>query len=117
MVKKIAYILAILLFVSNYEICNFFYYNEEIKNVSKWWDLKSNIYAVILSLVFYASLINTKGIIRLILDIGFGFCIANLIDKIFFNVLVFNEKDILMIIITVCIAVINYLNNYNAKHP
>lgn len=110
-VKNTAYILAILLFVSNYQICDYFYYNEDVKDLSKWWGLKSNIYAVVLTLVFYASLINTKGITRLILDIGFGLCIANVIDKVFFNVLEFNEKDIIVIGLTLIISYNDYLNN------
>ena len=114
--KKLGYILAIILFVSNYEICNFFYYNEDIKDVSKWWGLKSNIYAVILSIVFYTSAINTKGILRLILDIGFGFCLSNVIDKVFFNVLDFNYKDIIMIILTLCISLYRYLGDYGTPN-
>ena len=111
MVKNTSYILALILFISNYEICNFFYYNEEVKDISKWWGLKSNVYAVILAITFYGSLIGTKGLTRLILDVCFGLCIANVADKVFFNVLEFNEKDIIMIIITVCLSVLDYLNN------
>ena len=107
-VKKYLYILAILLFVLNYQICDFFYYNDEIKDIKKWWGLKSNIYAVILMIVFYASLIDTKKWLKLILNIGLGFTISNVIDKVFFNVLVFTYNDILMIILTFCFAFLQY---------
>ena len=117
-VKSIAYILAILMFCFNYNICNYFYYNDEIKDISKWWDLKSNMYAIIMTLVFYAiimmlifyaSLLNTKGILKVILNIGLGLCLSNVIDKLFFNVINFQFNDVLMIIITICFSFYNYL--------
>ena len=111
MVKKSLYILAILLFSFNYNICNFFYYNNEVKDLYKWWDLKSNIYAVIMALMFYASSIGEKGKLKFILNIGIGFTISNVIDKVYFNVLVFNENDIIMIILTVCFAVLGFLKD------
>ena len=110
-VKKMLFIISIILFVSSYKICDFFYYNDDVKDLNKWWDLKSNIYAVIMSLIFYASSIKSKGFLKFILNIGVGFAISNVIDKIFFNVLVFNENDIIMIILTVCFSVLNYLKD------
>jgi hypothetical protein len=107
-VKKLLYISAILLFCFNYQICDFFYYNDEIKDIKKWWGLKSNIYAVILMIVFYASLIDAKKWLKLILNIGLGFAISNVIDKVFFNVLVFTYNDVLMIILTFCFAFLQY---------
>mgnify|MGYP000754832601 CR=1 FL=1 len=104
-VKNIVYILAILLFVSSYSICDFFYYNDEIKDVQKWWGLKSNIYAVIMMLVFYGSLLKNNKFTRLIINIGLGLCVSNVIDKVFFNVLEFTYNDIIMIIVTVCLSV------------
>ena len=85
-VKISLYTIALILFVSNYTICDFFYYNEEIKDIKKWWALRSNICAVIIMLVFYASLIGTKGVLRLILSI--------------------------MILLTICISLYDYLNTY-----
>tara|TARA_R110000851_G_scaffold192583_1_gene343314 strand:- start:373 stop:732 length:360 start_codon:yes stop_codon:yes gene_type:complete len=115
-VKNLLYLLAIVLFLSNYQICDYFYYNDEIKDLKKWWGLRSNITATIIMLVFYASLINTKGVTRLILSICVGLCVSNVIDKVFFNVLYFNYKDIIMIILTICIATYNYLNNYERPY-
>ena len=115
-VKKITYLIAIILFVSNYYICDFFYYNDEVKDIQKWWGLRSNITSIIIMLVFYASLINTKGVLKLILSIGFGFCFSNVIDKVFFNVLDFNYNDVIMIIITLCISIYKYLDTYERPH-
>ena len=111
-VKISLYIIAILLFVTDYQICDFFYYSEEIKDIKKWWGLRSNIYAVIIMLVFYASLIGTKGALRLILSIGVGLCISNVIDKVYFNVLDFTYTDVIMITLTICISLYDYLNTY-----
>ena len=111
MVKKLLYILAILLFVLNYQICDYFYYNEEIKDIKKWWDLKSNIYAVIMVFVFYSSILGAKGKLRFILSLGVGFCISNVIDKVFFNVLEFRYNDIFMIVLTICASLLDYLQN------
>ena len=113
--KVCIYLIAIILFVSSYQICDFFYFNNEIKDIKKWWVLRSNIYAIIMMLIFYASLINTKGVLKLILSIGFGFCFSNVIDKVFFNVLDFNYKDIIMIILTICISLYNYLDERSNK--
>ena len=110
-VKNILYILAILLFIFNYQICDYFYYNNIVKDLPKWWGLKSNIYAIIMMLVFYASLIKTKGFLRLILSIGLGLCASNVIDKCFFNVLEFRFNDIIMIIITICLSIVDFLKN------
>lgn len=111
-VKIILYILAILLFCFNYQICDFFYYNDEVKDLKKWWGLKSNIYAIILALVFYASLINTKGLLKFVLNVGIGLAISNVIDKVFFNVLEFRYNDVIMIILTLCFAGLEYLKEF-----
>ena len=115
MVRNICYILACILFFSNYQICDYFYYNEEVKDISKWWGLKSNIYAVIMLLIFYGSIRHTKGYTRLILSIGLGLCFSNVIDKIFFNVLEFRYNDIIMIVLTVGYSVLDFLNKRKSE--
>lgn len=111
-VKITLYILALILFVLNYQICDYFYYNDEIKDIKKWWGLKSNIYAIIMMLVFLASKINTKGILKFILNIGIGLCISNVIDKVFFNVLVFTESDFYMIALTFLFSLYDYIKDF-----
>lgn len=115
-VKILLYVLAILLFCFNYQICDYFYYNDNVKDLKKWWGLKSNIYAVIMGIIFYASSINTKGILRLVLNIGIGLTVSNVIDKVLFNVLVFTYNDIIMIILTLCFSFINYFKNKKNAH-
>ena len=113
--KVYLYLIAIILFISSYQICDFFYYNDDVKNIQKWWGLRSIIYAIVMMLIFYASLISTKGVLKLILSIGFGFCFSNVIDKVFFNVLDFNYNDVIMIIITLCISLYKYLDERSNK--
>ena len=110
-VKTILFIFCIFLICFNYLICDFFYYNEQIKDIKKWWDLKTIIYSVVMMILFYASRINTKGLLKFVLSVGFGFCISNVIDKVFFNVLEFRYNDIIMIILTFCFATLDYLKN------
>ena len=113
MVKKILYIIAIFLFCFNYKICDLFYYNDDIKDIKLWWGLKARIYDVVIFLVFWASLIDTKKWLKFILSLAVGLSLSSLIDKIYFDVFEFNQNDIVMIIITVCFSVLSYLKDKN----
>ena len=103
-VKILLIILAVSLFIGNYHICNYFYPGNSQIDINNWWDLKSNVYAVIIAIVFFSAQIGTKGLLRFILSIGVGFAISNAIDKIYFNVLEFTTADIYMIIITLLVS-------------
>jgi hypothetical protein len=102
--KIILIIIAITLFVSNYAICDHFYFTDGILDSKGWWRLKSNIYAVIIATVFLSAQIGTKGLLRFVLSVGIGFTISNVIDKLYFNVLEFTQADIYMIIATLVIS-------------
>lgn len=104
-VKIILNIVAILLFSLNYQICEFFY----PEDISKWWALKMNMYAVIIALVFTAQSLDSKGWLRFVLYIGVGFAISSVIDKLFLDVRVFTVGDLLMIVVTVILASINFI--------
>lgn len=104
--SEILSIIVILLFVGNYQICELFYKNDLIK----WWELRTNIYAVLFALVLYIARVNSKGILRFILSVGIGFSVADVIDRLIFDVTVFNKADILMIILTIIISAYNYVN-------
>lgn len=91
-------ILAIFLFIGNYEICCLVYPDD----IYKWWGLKQNIYNIIIAICFYLSCNETdKKIVKFILNIGIGFVVSNCIDRIFFNVNYFTFSDYFMIIITI----------------
>ena len=108
-VKLYLYVLAIILFVSNYHICNYYYYVDCALDRTGWWGLKSQIYAVIIATIFFASSIKTKGILLFFLSIGVGLSASNFIDKAFYDVLVFTKEDVVMIILTVCFAALRTL--------
>ena len=109
-VKSILLIFVIILFVSSYKICDLFYYNDEVKNIKLWWGLKSNLYTAMIALIFYASSIDTKGVVKLILSIGVGLAVSNVIDKVFFNVLDFRYNDVIMIVLTIGFSTLNFIN-------
>ncbi|MCP4355267.1 MAG: hypothetical protein GY793_06470 [Proteobacteria bacterium] len=101
---------AIILFVSSYWICDYFYYYIDGGYDSKgWWGLKSKIYAVIMALIFASNGfgLNKDKWLRFVCEVGAGFAISNLIDKCYYNVLVFTSSDVYMILITVAFATYN----------
>jgi len=92
-------IMAVVLFVGNYQICELFYENDLVK----WWGLKQNIYNVIIAISFYLSTVKHDEKDRwynFIINVGVGLCISNCIDRIFFDINYFTYADVLMIIIT-----------------
>lgn len=107
-IKIILIVLAILLYVGNYQICEYVYPTD----IEKWWGLKVNIYAIIIALLFIVQTINTKGLFKLFATIGAGFAISSLIDKVWYNTRDFNYNDVFMIVITVGLALFEYLKNY-----
>lgn len=111
-IKITLIILAILLYIGNYQICEYFYPTD----IKSWWGLKVNIYGIIIALLFASQTINTKGFLKLFATIGSGFAIASVIDKVWYNVRDFNYNDVFMIVITISLALFDYLKNYkNAK--
>ena len=100
-------IIALLLFVFNYQICEYFYPD----NINSWWTLKINIYAVIIALLFLYASFNKKGLTRFFLEIGVGFSVSNVIDKCYYNTREFTKSDVLMILLTIAIAFYNYKKN------
>lgn len=59
-------IIAVVLFVGNYYICDFFYGND----IGKWWGLKQNIYNVIIAISFYLASLDKKGWLLFVLNVG-----------------------------------------------
>lgn len=99
--------IALILFVSNYGICEYFYPD----NIKMWWTLKVNIYAVIMAIIFLSQGLGTKGVLRFILELGVGISISSVIDKLYFDVHSFTASDILMIFTTLCFASYQYYRN------
>lgn len=95
---------SILLFVFSYDICEYFF----SEDIDKWWSTKCNIYSIIIALLFVASSIDKRGVLRFVLDIGVGFTVSNVVDRLYFNTTQFTKADIIMIIATFLFAIIDY---------
>lgn len=106
-VKTSLIVLAIILFISNYSICDYFYYNEEVKDIKSWWYLKCDIYGIIIMLLLFALDIGSRKWLKFIISIGLGLTISNVLDRLFFDTRVFNSSDIYMILVTVAFATFN----------
>jgi len=105
--KKFTWILpalAVLLFAFNYLICELVYGN----NIEKWWDLRNNISAVVVLLAFYCTKLKSTPLISVITNIGIGFSIGDVIDRVFFDITQFTTSDVFMIIITVGFSIFKY---------
>jgi len=108
--KKSKYLLvftAFILFVSNYHICNYFYPTNSEADVSGWWDLRSDIYALIIAILFTYCSIGRKGLTGIFFSVFAGLAISDCIDRFFFDIRRFNVKDIVTIMITTAVAVYN----------
>jgi len=110
-VKYVIPIISFILFVGNYQICEYFYPN----NIKEWWHLKVDIYSIIIALLFIYSSLFVKRWIRFLFDIFVGLTVSNVIDRIVFNVRDFKWNDILMIAITFVFAFYNLRNAYRIK--
>jgi hypothetical protein len=87
--------------VGNYKICEYFYKDDLIK----WWDLRTNIYAVIFGLCLQIAIIGTKGWLRFVLSVGLGFSISDIIDRLYFDINTFNNNDYIVIGITLITSI------------
>jgi len=99
--------IAFLLFALNYQICEFFYEDD----ITRWWYLKSDLLAMSVCSSLVASRIRTGGLTRIILTLGVGWSISDVIDRVFFDVRYFTNVDIVMIVLTVIYACYDTYNN------
>jgi len=96
------------LFVTNYGICQYLYPAMDDLSCDKWWETNSCIYGITIALLLLASTLKERGVLRFILDIGAGFAVSNVIDRMYFNTTQFNKSDYIMIAMTILIAVLDY---------
>lgn len=102
--KYILYISSIILWLSNFTICNYFYHDD----VSNWWNLKMAIYNICIVLILFALRYKESIKFKLIINIGIGFILSSVIDRIFFGITDFLNKDYLMIVLTIVFSVYDY---------
>ncbi len=92
------------MFPSNYHICEYFYFDD----VDNWWRLKTNIYAVIVTLAFLLSGVGARGTLRFFSDIGVGLAISNVADRLYFDTTEITKEDIIMVLVTLLFAILDY---------
>ncbi len=109
--KFLLSIIAVLLFCFNYQICEFFYSN----SLNNWWDLRTNIYAILFAVALTIARYDSKGWIRFVLNVGIGFSVSDVIDRVYFDITVFTQADIYMIIATLLMASIEFYVKRNDK--
>ena len=96
------------MFSLNYQICEYFYPLNDDESIRLWWHLKNHIYGIVTATMLIASSMGVKGILRFVLDIGVGFTVSNVVDRLYFNTTQFTKADILMILLTFLFAIIDY---------
>lgn len=98
-------IISLILFAFGYWICLFIYPDD----VVKFFELRMNIYScIILSCFYLASLNNSDKRVKLILDIGIGLSLSDVIDRLLFDITTFNANDYVLIVLTLLISIYNY---------
>ena len=94
----------LLLYLLNFHICEYFYPDD----VKAWWSLKLNIYAIIIALAFLLASLYARGICKFFLNLGVGFTVSSVIDRWYFDITQYTEVDVIMVIVTIMIAYIDY---------
>lgn len=97
--------LAIALFVFNFKICDWLCGND----MTKWWFLKSDIMAICFCLTLIASKIRTSGLCRIVLSLGIGWSVSDVVDRVFFDIRYFTMTDVIMLIITIIYATYEFI--------
>lgn len=108
-VKLICSSTAIVIFAFNFKICEFFYHND----LTSWWFLKSDLLAISFCLALLASRVRTSGMTRIVISLGVGWSISDVIDRVCFNVRYFTWVDMVMIVLTIIYASYEYYKYRN----
>jgi len=79
-----------------------------------WWELRTNIYSIMFALAMFIALLGTyNSLLRLILSVGIGLSVSDVIDRVLFDITTFNTSDLIMIFITLTISTYDYVRNRN----
>ncbi len=63
---------------------------------------------LIIAIILLSFSLKEKGILRFVLEIGVGFSVSNVIDRMYFNTIDFTRANTIMIIATFAFAIIDY---------
>lgn len=103
-VREIVLVLAMVLYLFNYTICEYFF-KEDLKG---WWFLKCDIHRVVIILISISFLINSKGVLKMILEIIIGVVFISVKNS---NPTTVTFTDVIILILTVLFAIYSYLKN------
>lgn len=108
---------AVLLFTFGYQVCSYFY--DPCKQVSQWWDLRMNLYSILILLCFVFSNMKVRtweiNHIKFVIGIGLGLSISDVIDRLLFDITRFQTDDIIMVIFTLLISALESYTKYNTS--
>jgi len=113
-VLEILSVLSTILFVGNYSLCDYFYFNDH----DNWWKLKQNIYNVdlildrttlFLLIIFFCNYLKLRRLAALTL-LGLLLNLSNIIDRLLFDINTFEKDDIVMIILAILLSSTCYLS-------
>ena len=99
-IKTLLIVLACVLYVSNYAICELFF-SDDLRN---WWFLKCDIYTLVIVLLLLSYSIGQKKLVKFFLSVFTGLAASNFIDKFIFDSTHFETDDFLMIAITLLVS-------------
>jgi len=113
------------LFLSVYQIANYFYPLDDAESVRNWWLLKVDLYAVVVGLAIVITTFDKYKDIKLarvqsfITSVGVGFAISNFIDRRFLNDRVLDMNDLLIIMFIIAMSqirltkILNKVNRFD----
>ncbi|WP_298838835.1 hypothetical protein [uncultured Clostridium sp.] len=114
LIINILSVFSVLLFALNYNIAN--YILPYSINYDGCTAIRYNIYALVIALFSICSLLEQTKFSKMILTIGIGFCVSDVIDRFIFNETDFKLiGDSIMILATIITALYKYVNSGSNK--
>lgn len=111
-------IIAVTLFPLAFWICGWAYPDHCSNSDSNmaWWDLRLNLYAIIILLAFWIAIFKTTNKHeRFLLSVGIGLSVSDVADRLYFNITQFNKEDVIMIVITLLVAYLECYTRFNVN--
>jgi len=103
--KVILASLVLLLWVSNYWICEYFYSSSK----NEWWALNLSIYNICIIISLLITSWETTGYYKILIEFITGLIIASVIDRVFSSTKTYTLSDLTMIFINITYALYNII--------
>ena len=95
-----------LFYWSNFTVCDYFYFNDEVQDLMKWYGLKHAIYEIQISLLLFIVSFRFKRFLRLVLQFVSGIIFNDFLDRLFFDSRTFETNDfIILSILLMCLLI------------